>query len=124
METFNCLTNIIEQIIPDETPFFNEEESHELYETCLWIMEEFIINNPAVITEPDFDDIFDENIKELIEVPFLNDICYTDEVEEELDEIIEQAKIDFFKDFMPIRSYPDTIILKELCYYKKTNRVT
>ena len=75
METFTCLTNIIDQIIPDETPFFNEEESIELYETCLYVMEEFIINNPTVITEPDFDDIFDENIKELIEVPFINDIC-------------------------------------------------
>ena len=116
METFNCLTNIIDQIIPDETPFFNEEESIELYETCLYVMEEFIINNPTVITEPDFDDIFDENIKELIEVPFINDICYTDETEEELYDIIEEAKIDFFKDFMPIRSYPDTIILKEPDY--------
>ena len=116
MDPFNCLTNIIDQIIPDETPFFNEEDSHDLYDTCLWIMEEFIINNPTVITEPEFDDIFDENIKELIEVPFLNDICYTDEVEEELDEIIEQAKIDFFKNFMPIRSYPDAIILKEPDY--------
>ena len=113
METFNCLTNIIDEIIPDDYHFFNEEDSVSLYETCLYIMEEFIINNPTVITEPDFDDIFDENIKELIEVPFMNDICYTDEAEEELDEIIEQAKIDFFKDFMPVRSYPDSIILKE-----------
>jgi putative phage-type endonuclease len=112
METFTCLTNIIDQIIPDDYPFINEEESHELYENCLYIMEEFIINNPTVITEPDFDDIFDENIKELLEVPFVNDICYTDEAEEELDEILDQAKTDFFKDFMPIRSYPDSVILK------------
>jgi putative phage-type endonuclease len=76
-------------------------------------MEEFIINNPTIISEPDFDDIFDENIKELLEVQFINDICYTDEAEEELDEIIEEAKKDFFKDFMPVRSYPDSIILKE-----------
>jgi putative phage-type endonuclease len=116
METFCCLTNIIDEIIPDDCLFFNEEDSLELYETCLYIMEEFIINNPTVITEPDFDDIFDENIKELLEVSFINDICYTDETEEELDEIIEQAKTDFFKDFIPVRSYPDTIILKEPNY--------
>ena len=88
METFKCLTNIIDQIIPDDSPFFDEEDSFDLYETCLHIMEEFIINNPTVVTEPDFDDIFDENIKELLEVPFINDICYTDEAEEELDDII------------------------------------
>ena len=113
METFKCLTNIIDQIIPDDSPFFDEEDSFDLYETCLHIMEEFIINNPTVVTEPDFDDIFDENIKELLEVPFINDICYTDEAEEELDDIIDEAKTAFFKHFMPVRSYPDTVILKE-----------
>jgi putative phage-type endonuclease len=79
-------------------------------------MEEFISNNPTIITEPDFEEIFDENIKELIEAPFLDDIFYTDEAEEELEDIIEYAKTDFFKDFMPVRSYPDSIILEEPDY--------
>jgi putative phage-type endonuclease len=112
----NCLINIIDQIVPDEYVFFDEESSIEMYETCIYIMEEFISNNPTIITEPDFEEIFDENIKELIEAPFLDDIFYTDEAEEELEDIIEYAKTDFFKDFMPVRSYPDSIILEEPDY--------
>jgi putative phage-type endonuclease len=41
------------------------------------------------------------------------DIFYNDDAEDEMDEIIEHTKKDFFKHFMPPRSYPDTIILEE-----------
>ena len=113
------LTNIIDLIEPDNSSFFNEEEAHELYETCIHIMEEFITNNPTIITEPDFDEIFEENINELMESHFENDIFYNEEAEEELEEIINHAKTIFFKDFMPIRSYPSSIILKldDIDYY-------
>jgi putative phage-type endonuclease len=108
--------NIIDQIVPEETNYFNEEDSMELYETCIHIMEEFIKNNPTIISEPDFDEIFEENIKELIDSHFDNDIFFTEEAEEEIDAIIDQAKTDFFKDFIPIRSYPSSIILEEPDY--------
>jgi putative phage-type endonuclease len=108
------LVDIFHLIEPDEESIFNEEESIELYETCLDLMEEFVRNNPTMITEPDFDDIFEDNINELIEALFdETDMFY---FEEELDEILEKAKTDFFKDFMPIRSYPDSIILEEPDY--------
>jgi putative phage-type endonuclease len=110
------LVNIIDLIIPDEDPFFNEEDSIELYETCLHIMEEFIKANPTIITDPEFEDIFDDNINELMTSLFESDVFYNDEAEEELEEIIEQAKTDFFKDFMPIRSYHGSIILEEPDY--------
>ena len=110
------LVNIIDLIVPDEEPFFNEEDSIELYETCLHIMEEFIKTNPTIITDPEFEEIFDDNINELMESLFETDVFFTDEAEEELEEIIEQAKRDFFNDFMPIRSYPDSIILEEPDY--------
>jgi putative phage-type endonuclease len=116
MNELNELTNIIDLIIPEDCDCFNEDESMELYETCLHIMEEFIKNNPSIITDPDFDDIFDENIQELIKSLFDNDIFYNDDAEEEVDEIIELARIQFFKDFMPIRSYPSSVILNEPDY--------
>ena len=62
MNELNELTNIIDLIIPEDCECFNEDESMELYETCIHIMEVFIKNNPSIITDPDFDDIFDENI--------------------------------------------------------------
>jgi putative phage-type endonuclease len=76
-------------------------------------MEEFIKRNPTVISDPDFEDIFEENINELMDAHFDSDIFY---LEEELEEIFEQAKIDFFTDFMPIRSYPDSVIIEEPDY--------
>jgi putative phage-type endonuclease len=110
----NTLVDVTEQIIPEEQlKYFNDDESLELYQTCICLMEELIEENPSVITEPDFEEIFDENIQELMYSQFDFDIFYTDEAEEELEEIIEHAKNDFFKHFIPPRSYVNTIILGE-----------
>lgn len=108
------LIDVTELIVPEEDPkYFNDEESLELYQTCTHLMEEFIRDHPALISEPDFEDIFDENIQELMHSHFDSDIFYTDDAEDEMDEIIEHAKNDFFKHFMPPRSYPNTIILED-----------
>ena len=109
-----ALENIIDQIVPDEeATFFSVEEALELYETCIWVMEEFIKNNPKIITDPEFEEIFNDNMDELMASHFDEDIFYNEDAEEELDEIMEKAKTDFFKDFMPIRSYPSSLILGE-----------
>jgi putative phage-type endonuclease len=108
------LIDITHLIIPEEYPkYFNDEESLELYQTCTFLMEEFIRDHPALISEPDFDDIFDENIKELMNSHFDCDIFYNDDAEDEMEEIIDHAKNDFFKHFIPPRSYPNTIILEQ-----------
>jgi len=106
------LVNIIDQIHPEEdTLYFNDTESLDLYETVKLLMGDFIISNPKIITDPDFADIFDENIDELVKLHFEHDIFFTDEAEEELEDIIEQAKTDFFNEVIPPRSYPSSIIL-------------
>jgi putative phage-type endonuclease len=106
------LIDITDQIIPVEDPkFFNDDEAIELYQTCLHLMEEFINDNPKIITEPEFEDIFDENIVELMKSHFDFDIFYNDDAEEEMEELIEKAKLDFFNYYIPPRSYPSTIIL-------------
>ena len=107
------LDNIIEEIQAEDDPYFTDDDSLELYNTCLYLMEEFIKNNPKLITEPDFEDIFEDNINELMYAQFEDDIFFNDDAEDELDEIIEEATCDFFKDFMPIRSYEDARILVE-----------
>ncbi len=110
------LDNIINEITADETPYFTDEDALELYDTCLYLMEEFIRNNPKIITEPDFEDIFEENINEIMYAQFEDDIFFNDDAENELDEIIEEATKDFFNDFMPTRSYEDARILVEPDY--------
>lgn len=110
----NTLFDITDLIVPEENiSFFDEEETIELYQMCLHLMDEFINENPSIITEPEFEDYFDDDIRELIHLHFEFDIFYNDDVEEEIDDIIEQAKCDFFELFLFPRSFSDTIILQE-----------
>jgi putative phage-type endonuclease len=111
------LIDITDLIVPDkDATFLNEKEWLELYETCLQLMAEFMNNNPKIISEPEFDDIFDENIQELLYAHFESNIFYNEEAEDELEELLEHAKTDFFTHHFQPRSYPDTCILKEPNY--------
>ena len=107
------LDNIIDKIQAEDDPYFTDDDALELYNTCLYLMEEFIKNNPKLITEPDFEDIFEDNINELMYAQFEDDIFFNDDAEDELDDIILEAMDAFFDDFMPIRSYEDARILVE-----------
>ena len=109
------LKDIFEQIIPDNNDdYFDEHESFELYITCIHLMEDFINNNPKLITDPDFDEIFDDIIQEEMHLIFEDDVLYTEDAEEEMEEIIEHSKNSFFKDFIPPRSYSTNLILQEV----------
>lgn len=105
------MENIIDELVPQEERFFNDDETLEVYETCMHIMDEFVSQHPKLISEPDFEEHFDENVNELMHSHFDYDIFYNEEAEEEMDEIIEHAKSDFFKTYMPPRSYPSSLIL-------------
>ena len=108
------LIDITDTIIPEiEYQYFNDADFYELYETCLYLMEEFIKECPTFVSEPDFEDIFDENIQELMYSQFEFDIFYTEDAEEEMNDLIEYAKDEFFKNYMPPRSYSNTIILED-----------
>ena len=108
------MIDVTDSIIPEENQkYFNDEESIELYNTCIHLMEEFITDNPTLVSEPDFEDIFDENIQDLMHSHFDLDIFYTDDVEDEMEDIIEHAKKHIYTYFMPPRSYPDTIIFDD-----------
>ena len=70
------LIDVTDLIIPEETNMFSEDESLELYNTCIHLMEEFITSHPALISEPDFEDMFDESIEEVMRSHFDEDIFY------------------------------------------------
>lgn len=113
----NELIDITDAIIAEEEPpFLNDYECLELYNTCMFLMEELIRNNPTLISDPDFNEIFDENVDELIHSHFETDVFYTEDAEDDINEVILRAKEDFFKEFIPPRSYPDSIILGEPDY--------
>jgi len=108
------LIDITHLIVPEEDPpFLTDDDALDLYETCYALMEQLILDNPKMISEPDFDEQFYEHIYELVTLgcQFDRDIFFNDDAEAEIDEIIECAKTDFFKYFMPPRSYSASIIL-------------
>jgi putative phage-type endonuclease len=107
------LTNIIDDIEADEdVQYFSEDDALELYDNCIYLMEEFLKDDLTIVSDPDFDEIFDENIKELMDALFEDDLFFNDDADDELDEIIAEAKSDFFKNYMPPRSYPDARIIE------------
>jgi putative phage-type endonuclease len=111
-ELIDCLNEIIPDDDDDDCKFFSEKDELELYEMCFHLMYEFIQENPTIITDPNFDEIFDENISEIVHLHFIDSIYYTDSTEEEIDEIISICKKDFFETVIPPRSYSSSIILQ------------
>ena len=63
-----------------------------------------------MITEYEFDEIFDDNVHELIHATFEDDMFYTEDAEDDITHIIERAKEDFFHTYMPPRQYSSSII--------------
>ena len=118
------LIDCLHEIIPDENiKYLSEEDELELYEMCIHIMYEFIQHHPTIITEPNFEELFDENVEELIHSHFIDSIHYTENAEEEVDEIIQHCKSDFFKYVIPPRSYSSSIILHEPDTEKITEQI-
>lgn len=111
------LIDVNELIVPEEsTNFFNCEEEFELYQTCIYLIELFMKDNPTLISDPDFHDILEEDLKELIHHHFEHELFYTEDAQEDIDSFVELSIHDYFKHNVPCRSYPDTIILKNPDY--------
>ena len=104
------LEDILDTIVPHNEPCFTEEEALDIYDTCIHLMEEYIDSHPTIISEPDFHDIFYDDIEEIIMSHFEDDIFLD---EDELQNIIDNAFDDFFEDYMPPRSFDDTFIINE-----------
>lgn len=108
---FNLIDCLNEIVVDENITNLSEDDELELYEMCHYLMYEFIQHNPTIITEHNFQELFNENINELVHLHFIDSIYYTDEFEEEIDEIIEYSKNEFFKYIIPPRSYSSSIIL-------------
>jgi len=108
------LEDCLDEIIPNENlKFLSDDDEIELYEMCFELMIEFVEQYPTLISEPNFEEIFEENIREMIHCHFEDSIFYTEDAKEEINEIINHCMDDFYRSFMPPRSYPSTIILNE-----------
>lgn len=86
------LEDIFDTLVFEEEPsIFSEEHAIEVVETALQLMEEFMLENPNVISEPDFHDILLEEIKEIFYVQMEDHILNSDYVEDDMNDLLEDA---------------------------------
>jgi len=86
------LENIIDTIQPDEyiSPF-NEEHTCDFYETILHLMDTYIEEHPNSISDPEFNDYIIDEIREIIYIQLEDLLFFNEELEEEIDDLIEEA---------------------------------
>ncbi len=99
------LEDILDSLVfEDEHSIFTEENAIELIETALHLMEDYMENNPSAISEPDFHEILFEEIKDIFYIQMEDDILESDYIEDDMNELLEDAFNIFITTFYPERS--------------------
>ena len=102
------LENILDSLVFEDTIpeniFDDDTSASELIESALHLMEDYMNENPTAISEPDFEEEFLEEIKELFYIQFEEDILENEWVEDDLNELLEEAFKIFIGSFYPERS--------------------
>ena len=91
-------------VFEDEPTIFDESNTIELMETALHLMEEYVIDNPSAISDPDFHEDLLEEIKDIFYIQFEEQIFASDFVEDDLNELLEDALNIFITTFYHERS--------------------
>jgi putative phage-type endonuclease len=111
------LENILDSLIFDDEviPNIFDDEANvlDLIESALYLMEDYMNENPTAISDPDFEEEFLEDVKELFYLQFEDDILENDWVEDDLDDLLEEAFKIFIGTFYPERSISNNVILTE-----------
>jgi len=101
------LENILESLVFEDEILPNildEKNSLDLIESALYLMEDYINENPTAISEPGFECEMLEDVKELFYIQFENEILEYNWLEDDLDELLEEAHKIFITTFYPERS--------------------
>ena len=105
------LEDILDTLVfEDEPSIFTEECALELFETAFDLMEEYIQENPTVMSEPNFDEILLEEIKEIFYIQLEDHIFESDFIEDDLNDLLEEAFHIFISTFHPDKSIEHNII--------------
>ena len=101
-------------IFQDEPSLFSDENAVELVETAFHLMEEFMIENPTLVSEPDFHDILLEEIKEMFYVQMEDHILDSEYIEDDMNDLLEVAFNIYITTFHTERSI-DSMSNNEAC---------
>jgi putative phage-type endonuclease len=105
------LEDILNTLVFEEEPtIFDEDSALELMETALHLMEEYVIDNPSAISEPDFHEELLEEIQDIFYIQFEEEILRSDFVEDDLNELLEDALNIFITTFYPERSSNQVVL--------------
>ena len=107
LEELTCILDTLVFEEYEEPSIFTEEYAVELVETSLHLMDEYMQCNPHIISEPNFYEIFIEDIKDIFYAQFeehIDDIDNGDNIEDDMNELLEDAFNIFITTFYPERS--------------------
>lgn len=112
LEDLEDITNLLD--FEDQPSIFTEEYAVELVETALHLMDEYISCNPQVVSEPDFHDILLEEIKDIFYIQIEDymageKLINSDDIEDDMEELLEDAFHIFITVFYPDRCSNDGI---------------
>ena len=114
LEDLEDLEDITDKIVFDDEPsIFTEEYAVELVETALHLMDEYMEQHPHAISEPNFHEIILEDIKEIFYVQMeeqIDDLDIGDDIEDDMNELLDDAFNIFITIFHPERSIENNII--------------
>lgn len=99
-----CLDEII---FEDEPSIFTEEYAVELVETAMQLMDEYLESHPHLLSEPNFCEVLLEEIKDIFYIQFeeqIDSIDDGDDVEDDLNDLLEDAFNIFITTFHPDKS--------------------
>jgi len=116
LEELEELEDIMDTLVFEEEPtIFNEDNTLELIETALHLMEEYMDENPTAITEPNFHETLLEEIEEMFYIQMEEHILESDYIENDMNDLIEEAFNIFITTFYTERSMEqnNTIIYSE-----------
>jgi len=88
----------------DEPSILDESSALELLESAFYLMEDYMNENPTAISEPDFEENLLEDIKEIFYIQFEEEILNSEWVEDDINELLEDAFNIFITTFYPERS--------------------
>lgn len=101
----NDLEDILDELqFEDEPSIFDETNALDLLESALYLMEDYMNENPTAISEPDFEEDLFEDIKDLFYIQFEEEILNSEWVEDDINELLEDAFNIFITTFYPERS--------------------
>jgi len=111
------LVNVLDSLVfEDEPSIFTEEYALDFTETALILLNEFMIDNPQTISEPDFHEILLEEITYLFYIQMENCADFLnndDDNEDDMDDLLADILSIFITTFYPDITFPEIKEIKE-----------